>query len=507
MSGFRLFRRKKLVPGVTMNLSLSGPSLRFGTRGAGITIGGRRRLRATVGIPGTGIYYTKTAGGGRRIRRPPAPLHSTYSAPATSASYKGCLYAIGVMVLLMLTVVTYGLVMIPVAMAAGAWIWHRRRQPAFIASRIIKRAETAEPIKTVDLLNQALEVDPHGLKTLRSCASWFYDHQCWQDSAEAYSGILQVQPDWDAERRYATSLLAAGRADDAIPHLEHMRAVSSSGDGDEAAVLGQMAMAYFMKGQPSQAMAFIDLAPLEMRNLDGALQQCLYLRAVGRYLAGDRRHAIGDLERLYAINPAFTDLMATKAAMESGTYGLPPAKPYPDWYPMDHRETNLAPAEPGRVTPATSPAPIAAAEPDSLLAAANVSPDWIKQKLWRGWDSPANLVRGESRHQDIFLARWSIDPKRQHWEPVAVDLVREPENPVDQNAVKAEIYGRQIGYLAREVAATFSPQLDRAARSQCTVAGVVCGGSADAPNFGLHLWLDKRLTEAPAWDGSVGRPT
>lgn len=62
--GFRFFRRMKLAPGVTLNLSKSGGSLSFGPRGAKLTIGPRGQ-RATVGIPGTGIFYTTTFGGSR----------------------------------------------------------------------------------------------------------------------------------------------------------------------------------------------------------------------------------------------------------------------------------------------------------------------------------------------------------------------------------------------------------------------------------------------------------
>ena len=60
--GFRFFRRVKLAPGVSLNLSKSGPSVSFGPRGAKVTVGGSQGTRATVGIPGTGIYYTKTLG-------------------------------------------------------------------------------------------------------------------------------------------------------------------------------------------------------------------------------------------------------------------------------------------------------------------------------------------------------------------------------------------------------------------------------------------------------------
>ncbi|OQA29087.1 MAG: hypothetical protein BWY58_00068 [Chloroflexi bacterium ADurb.Bin344] len=55
--GFRLFRRIGIAPGVTFNLSKTGGSFSFGIRGARITLG-RTGIRKTVGIPGTGLYYT-----------------------------------------------------------------------------------------------------------------------------------------------------------------------------------------------------------------------------------------------------------------------------------------------------------------------------------------------------------------------------------------------------------------------------------------------------------------
>lgn len=566
MSGFRLFRRKKLAPGLRLNLSRSGPSLRIGPRGAGITVGGRRGLRTTVGVPGTGIYYTKTAGGHRRVRRSAAPLRSSYAGPVTTTSYKGCLYVIGAIVLLALAVVTYGLILIPVAIGIGVWIWYRRRQPDSIAGRIIKQALAAPPPAAVHLLNQAIEADPHGPNTLRACGSWFYDHQCWQDAAEAYAGLLHTQSDWDSERRYVTCLLAANRPDEAIPRLENLRSISPADDYVQAALLGQLATAYLLKGDVGQAAAFIDLAPLQKRNLDTALQGCLYLRAAVRYLSGDRRRAIADLERLYAVNPAMPGVGDSKAAMQAGTFKFSKPQPNPDWYPPDQVDSDLTsePAERQELPPPVSgsgdnvlppaaqsppsadvqpmpafqieppatnvaasqasepvqqaaeattanPAVLVSADgawrwdgarwlPNSQLQAANVPPDWLQLALWRSWDSPLNLIRGESRHQDVFLRRWSINPTTQHWVPVAVALIREPKNPVDTNAIRAELDGEQIGYLAREVAEVFSPQLDRAGRVQFTVAGVVCGGSADAPSFGLHVWLDMRLSEGPAWE-------
>jgi tetratricopeptide (TPR) repeat protein len=55
--GFRFFRRIKLAPGVTLNLSKQGGSISLGPRGAKYTIGTSGQ-RATVGLPGTGLFYT-----------------------------------------------------------------------------------------------------------------------------------------------------------------------------------------------------------------------------------------------------------------------------------------------------------------------------------------------------------------------------------------------------------------------------------------------------------------
>ena len=59
--GLRFYRRLQICPGVGVNLSRSGPSLTLGVRGAHVTFGSQGVTR-TVGLPGTGIYYTSRAG-------------------------------------------------------------------------------------------------------------------------------------------------------------------------------------------------------------------------------------------------------------------------------------------------------------------------------------------------------------------------------------------------------------------------------------------------------------
>ena len=61
----RFWRRIKLAPGITLNLSKSGGSFSFGPRGSKYTVGGRGQ-RFTVGLPGTGLFYTTSMATGRK---------------------------------------------------------------------------------------------------------------------------------------------------------------------------------------------------------------------------------------------------------------------------------------------------------------------------------------------------------------------------------------------------------------------------------------------------------
>jgi hypothetical protein len=54
--GWRFQKRKKLLPGVTLNLGKSGPGLSVGRRGARVSAS-RRGLGATLTLLGTGLSY------------------------------------------------------------------------------------------------------------------------------------------------------------------------------------------------------------------------------------------------------------------------------------------------------------------------------------------------------------------------------------------------------------------------------------------------------------------
>jgi hypothetical protein len=53
----RFYRRVRIAPGFTLNLSKRGASISAGERGAHVTAG-THGTRETVGLPGTGISYS-----------------------------------------------------------------------------------------------------------------------------------------------------------------------------------------------------------------------------------------------------------------------------------------------------------------------------------------------------------------------------------------------------------------------------------------------------------------
>ncbi|MGH2995747.1 MAG: DUF4236 domain-containing protein [Gaiellaceae bacterium] len=54
--GWRFQRRRKILPGVTLNLGKRGPGVSVGPRGARVSAG-PRGLTATLSLLGTGLAY------------------------------------------------------------------------------------------------------------------------------------------------------------------------------------------------------------------------------------------------------------------------------------------------------------------------------------------------------------------------------------------------------------------------------------------------------------------
>jgi hypothetical protein len=134
------------------------------------------------------------------------------------------------------------------------------------------------------------------------------------------------------------------------------------------------------------------------------------------------------------------------------------------------------------------------------LVAANVADDWVDSRAWVGWDPPRNMIRGESHYQPAIrrLCGMSGMPRRQGYlRAVCIDLVREPANKYDSNALAARVENLVVGYLGREFAAQLAPVLDKHKIRSVRVCGVIRGGTPTAPSLGVHIWLDRRPCEGP----------
>ncbi|MCR4590289.1 MAG: DUF4236 domain-containing protein [Lachnospiraceae bacterium] len=64
--GLRYRKSITIFPGVKLNISKSGLSLSVGKKGAHVSAGTSGRKSVSVGVPGTGLSYTKTISGGSK---------------------------------------------------------------------------------------------------------------------------------------------------------------------------------------------------------------------------------------------------------------------------------------------------------------------------------------------------------------------------------------------------------------------------------------------------------
>jgi tetratricopeptide (TPR) repeat protein len=243
------------------------------------------------------------------------------------------LWIAAIAVVIVLSVISYGLILIPVAIGVALWIRYRITRPSYLATKVIKQARQMPGDQAVALLHDALEIDPAGPGTLRAGGDWFQQHECWEDAAYAYGAYLHQRADWDVEAAYIKCLVAAGRLDEAIPRLDHLRMLPMLEDESRASIISILALALLHKGDATQALAVVGTAPLWKHNLGGGLQQCLRMRAAAQYLLGRKSQAIADIDRLYAVNPLYPDVQGTKAEMMAGAFRIEAPKPYPDWYP------------------------------------------------------------------------------------------------------------------------------------------------------------------------------
>lgn len=86
--GFRFRKSFKIAPGIRLNLNKKSVGLRIGGKGAGISLNSKGRVTKTVGIPGTGLYYTdSTQIGGKKKGKKTSPAKDKNTQPTPQPEY------------------------------------------------------------------------------------------------------------------------------------------------------------------------------------------------------------------------------------------------------------------------------------------------------------------------------------------------------------------------------------------------------------------------------------
>lgn len=320
MGYVRIWRHKQIMPGVRLNVSKSGPSLSFGPRGMHYTVG-RRGRRFTAGIPGTGVYYTSYSRSHARSAAKAARMtHATAFSPRppTTSRREPLLPAYKVALgILLLWIPPLGLTLLIIGL-------RQRHEPLWVARSLVARARRT-PAQAAELLEKARALQPGSPEVLAPLAELQYTQKAWVQSAHSFDEYLDKAPtDWVAVTHCGMAYFNAGGYASAIARFVTLREVAPLAPDSHASVTAHLALAYLHQGDAPQAEALAKGENLRQRMLGDGGQQCLFVRAIARYVAGEHSAAIADLDRLYAMNPLFSDLSETKNAMQAGTFTFIP---------------------------------------------------------------------------------------------------------------------------------------------------------------------------------------
>lgn len=239
----------------------------------------------------------------------------------TPAAKLGWGIALAVLGLLLLVIVwPIGLLAL---MGGGVLAWvavNQRKEPKWKIRNLLHKA-LQNPASRNQFLQQAISIDPENPEALAACAEYAYQTEDWARASELYEHYLQKAPeDEQAELHLGFSYLNNQDVDAALRHLEKIRARSAP--GDRPGLINAVAVAFLKKGDPNQALEILKTLPLRRQNLDELQLQGLFLRSIAHYGLHQVSAATSDLDRLYAISPAYPDLGVVRDAMKSGTFSV-----------------------------------------------------------------------------------------------------------------------------------------------------------------------------------------
>ncbi len=275
---FRLWRRKRIAPGVRLNLSKSGLSMTLGPRGVHYTVG-PRGTRATLGLPGTGLFYTSySSAHARHATGQHVASHGRAPAPAAQPSSPGARHyvepmlpvakiAVGIglgllgLVLLVVPVIGWallamGVILLLVGIGQQGQSEWKIRGLLHEAAHHPERADAA--------VQHALAIDAGNPEALAAAAQFAFAKEDWPQAATHYEQYLAKAPDdWHAEAHLAASYLNAGNPEQAIPHLQKVRSLPALPDESKVSVTNALAAAFLRKNDGEQALEILGTLPLQ----------------------------------------------------------------------------------------------------------------------------------------------------------------------------------------------------------------------------------------------------
>lgn len=133
-------------------------------------------------------------------------------------------------------------------------------------------------------------------------------------------------------------------------------------------------------------------------------------------------------------------------------------------------------------------------EPGSRGAPGTKDTRWLEDAERFG-DIRVHVV-GESHYQPAIRAACDWKPGTDTLFHCTAELVPEPTNPYDRNAIKVTINGACVGHLSRQDAVTLGPAVRAAIKRQGSGAcrAVIAGrANGDTDNLGVFLHLDAEV--------------
>ncbi len=338
---FRFWRRMKIAPGLTLNLSKSGGSLSFGPRGAKFTIG-PHGTRSTVGIPGTGLFYTTKHSKGRRRSRSAPPQHAaSVVAPADRLHLgffrrlitpederefvNGCRELVGGDEDAALGCLSKSVHLADGAYMAGflalkhdrlgrasEWLHTAAQEAKHLGECFAKYGMSATlSLPITEGVTVHVGADERGV--LLGLVEVCQRQKRWQDAADCLHALRKLEPDDPVIRLSMAEVLLDAQPDDPAV-CRHVVSLADGVENDSpvhAALMLYKARALRKLDLPDAARAILTKALRRKKGRSEDLLHALrYERALAYDESGKHSRAKKELEKLYADAPHYEDVAA-----------------------------------------------------------------------------------------------------------------------------------------------------------------------------------------------------